>query len=173
MENIDAYTFCRSYLVNDEYILWKGKPEKGNIFARRDIFTTLFGIMWLSFSLYWEYTAIKGGASLLFALWGTPFICVGIYLVIGKHLQTAMLRNKTFYVITNKKIIVKRGNRISMHTANDLPPMDVEIHKNGNGTIYFCSEVYTRKGYRQHMPLILENLADVAQAQNAVSRMEK
>lgn len=173
METMNGFDFIRPYLVNNEYILWKGKPEKGNIFSRRDIITTLFGIAWLSFSLFWEFTVLKSSGSIFFAFFGIPFVCIGIYLVLGKHLQTVLLRNKTFYVITNKKILVKRGNRISMYDAKDLPPMDVEIHKNGNGTIYFYSEVYTRRGYRQGMHLILENLADVAQAQNAVSRMEK
>ncbi len=173
MNYTDEYSFIRPYLVNDEYVLWKGKPEKGNIFVSREIAVTFFGIFWLAFSLFWESAAIKSSGSVFFALWGVPFICIGLYLVFGRFIQTAYLRNKTFYVITNQKIIIKRGNRITMHDGKDLPPMDVEIHKNGNGTILFCEEVYTRRGRRHNTYFMLENLKDIAQAQNAVSRMEK
>ena len=72
-----------------------------------------------------------------------------------------------------KKIIIKSGSRIKMYDGKDLPPMDVEIHKNGNGTISFIHEVYTRNGHRHRLYFRLENLADVAQAQNAISMMER
>lgn len=173
MDYADAYDFVRPYIVNGEYILWKGKPEKGNILVPREIITSLFGIVWLSFSLFWESAAIKSSSSIFFALWGIPFICIGFYLSFGKLIQTALLRNKTFYVITNKKIIIKKGNQITMHDGKDLPPMDIEIHKNGNGTILFCEEVYTRKGHRHNTYFMLENIQDIAQAQNAISMMEK
>lgn len=173
MEYTDAYNFIKPYLVNDEYILWKGKPEKGNIFIRREIITSLFGLFWLAFSLFWEASAIKSSGSLFFALWGIPFICIGLYLVFGRFIQTAYLRNKTFYVVTNKKLIIKKGNRITMYDGKDLPPMDIEIHKNGNGTIFFCEEVYTRKGHRHNTYVTLENIREISQAQNAISQMNQ
>ena len=36
MNNHDPYDFCRRYMTEDEYILWKGHPEKGNIFTGRE-----------------------------------------------------------------------------------------------------------------------------------------
>lgn len=172
MEYYDNYQFCRPYILPGESILWKGQPEKGNLITRRDFVMIPFGLFWLAFCVFWESLAIKSG-QLFPIIWGLPFVAVGIYLVFGRFLQSAYLRDKTFYVITNKKIIIKAGQKITMHDARDLPPMEVEIHRNGNGTILFSEETYTRRGRRHHTYIMLENLKDIAQAQNAVSMMDK
>ena len=172
----DPYDFCRPYLLEDEYILWKGRPERGNIFRQGDWMVVIFAVMWLGFSLFWEFSALQsvmsGGGSLFLALWGLPFVAIGLYLLFGRFLQTAYLRDKTFYVITNKKIMVKSGRKITMRDGKDLPPMDVMIHRNGNGTILFSETYYTRRGSHRTY-FMLENLKDVARAQNAVSQMER
>lgn len=173
MEYTDNYAFCKPYITEGEQILWKGKPEKGQIFHKQDIVMIPFAIFWLGFSLFWEFTAIQGGGSFFFALWGLPFIAVGVYLLIGRHIHTLYLRNKTFYVVTNKRLIIKKGNKIEMRMAQDLPPMEVQLHKNGNGTITFWEEVYVGRGRRHNTFLMLENLSDVARAQNAISSMER
>ena len=51
----DPYDFCRPYLLEDEYILWKGRPERGNIFRQGDWMVVIFAVMWLGFSLFWEF----------------------------------------------------------------------------------------------------------------------
>ena len=172
MEYMDNYQFCRPYIVAGESILWKGKPEKGNIITSKETVMLPFSLMVCGFSLFWEYMALQTG-QLFPVLWGFPIVCIGFYMLIGRHIQAAYLRNKTFYVITNKKLIVKKGNRINMYHSCDLPPMEVEIHKNGNGTILFCEEMYTRRGRRHHTYIALENIKDIMAAQNAVSMMEK
>ena len=172
MEYTDDYQFYRSYLIPGESVLWKGKPEKGNLFTKRELIMIPFGVFWLGFCLFWESIAIQSG-QLIAIIWGLPFVAIGFYLLFGRFIQSAFLRDKTFYVVTNKKIIIKRGSRSKMYNAQDLPPMEVEIHKNGNGTILFCEETYTRRGRRHHTYIILENLKDVAYAQNAISQMEQ
>ena len=52
MNNHDPYDFCRRYMTEDEYILWKGHPEKGNIFTGREAVMLPFSIVWLSFAVY-------------------------------------------------------------------------------------------------------------------------
>lgn len=42
----------------------------------------LFGLFWLSFSLIWTYFAWRGGGG-LFALFGVPFIAIGLFLLGG------------------------------------------------------------------------------------------
>lgn len=196
MDYAQSYDFCNPYLVGDEYILWKGKPEKGNLFTSSDIFLLPFSIFWLSFSLFWETTALLSGAPFFFLIWGLPFIAIGIYLLFGRFIHNASLRKKTLYVITNKKIIVKRGNEMKMYEGNSLPPMTITFHKNGNGTIRFSDAEYSGRGSGVHASptnvhiepaflsataknrgyytnyLALENLADVVSAQNAIEMME-
>ena len=43
----------------------------------------------------------------------------------------------------------------------------------GNGTITFWEEVYTGRGRRHNTFLMMENLSDVARAQNAIASMER
>ena len=172
MYHTDHYQFCRPYILADETVLWKGKPEKGNIITRRETILFPFSLMVCGFSLFWEYMALQTG-HLLPIIWGLPIVAIGIYMLIGRYIQAAYLRNKTFYVITNKKLLIKKGNKIKLYDGCDLPPMEVEIHKNGNGTILFYEDVYTRRGRRHSTYIALENLKDVAYAQNAISMMDK
>lgn len=169
----DEYGFCRKFLAEGEQIVWKGKPEKGQIFHKQDIIMIPFSLFWLGFSLFWELTSIQSGAPFFFSLWGLPFIGVGVYLLFGRYIMSALLRNKTFYVITNKRLIIKKGNKIEMRMACDLPPMEIQLHKNGNGTITFWEEVSVGRGRRQNTFLMLENLSDVERAQNAIASMER
>lgn len=173
MNNHDPYDFCRRYMTEDEYILWKGHPEKGNIFTGREAVMLPFSIVWLSFAVYWEITALRSGSNWFMVLWGLPFVAIGAYLLIGRFIMTAYLRTRTFYVITNRKLMIRKGSRIQIHDGRNLPPMNLVIHKNGNGTILFTQNVYTSKGSRSSTALAIENIADVAQAQNAVDRMER
>ena len=173
MDFTDNYAFCRQYMVGDEYILWKGHPEKGNIFTGRDAIMIPFSLIWLSFACFWELTALRSGAPVYFALFGLPFVGIGLYMLFGRFISAAYFRDKTFYVITNRKILIKRGKRIKIYNGTDLPPMDITIHKNGNGTILFSETVYTRRGRSHRIYFALENLKDVAQAQNAITMMEQ
>lgn len=173
MNYMDEYDFCSQYLVDEEYILWKGRPGKGKLLTGGDFIMIPFSLAWLAFSIFWEITAIRSSSSIFLALWGIPFVAVGLYLLFGRLIQKAYLRNKTFYVITNKKIIVKRGNKIEMHNGEDLPSMNITLHSNGNGTILFSDDVYTQRGRRRSTFFALENIPDVAQAQNAIDRMER
>ncbi len=34
------------YLMPDEYVLWNGKPGKGNLLTGQDVFMIPFSIMW-------------------------------------------------------------------------------------------------------------------------------
>ena len=166
----------RSQLHEGEELLWSGAPEPGLHLQPGDGVRIPFSLAWCGFALFWEFSALQsvmsGGGSLFLALWGLPFVAIGLYLLFGRFLQTAYLRDKTFYVITNKKIIVKSGRKITMRDGKDLPPMDVMIHRNGNGTILFSETYYTRRGSHRTY-FMLENLKDVARAQNAVSQMER
>ncbi|MBM6919627.1 hypothetical protein H6A12_00390 [Phocea massiliensis] len=172
MDSMETENFAASYINDDEYVLWQGKPERGNLFSGRDIFLILFGIAWLSFCGFWEFTALQSNASPILVLWGIPFILVGLYLLFGQFIRRANMRGKTYYVITTRKILVKTGNRIQMYDGKDLPAMHIQLHKNGTGTIRFGEQYYTRRGAVYSCSCVLENIVDVAQVQNAIETMK-
>lgn len=179
MEYMDEYSFSRPYIVGGEYILWKGKPQKGNIITGRDAYLIPFSILWCGLVLFWEFSAITSGAPGLMGLFGIPFVCVGLYMVFGRFLHVNYLRKRTAYVITNKKIIRLRGKKIDMLDGKHLPPVHVEAYKNGNGTIRFESAAYLRNGRSYQgdpwgtSQFALENVENVVQVQQAIDKMEK
>ena len=138
MGSLDNYEFCQRYMTDGEYILWKGRPEKGNVFTGQEAVLLPFSVIWLAFSVYWEMTALQSGASWFLVLWGIPFVGIGIYLLAG-----------------------------------NLPSAEIVIHKNGCGTLKFGRMVDARNGYRNGIAFMIENVADVAQVQNALDSMDR
>ncbi|MBQ3137743.1 MAG: PH domain-containing protein [Clostridia bacterium] len=173
MNDSSSYNILRQYITPDETLLWQGRPEKrGNLVTKRDLFLIPFGFLWTCFTVFWEVSALRSGAGLFFALWGVPFIGAGVYMLAGRFIHTAYLRDKTFYAVTNKKIIIKAGNKLKILDGKSLPPMDIEIHKNGNGSIVFTEEIFYNRR-RSYTYVSLENLSDYVQAQNAISSMDR
>lgn len=169
----DEYSFSTPYITGDEYILWKGKPDKGNLITSSDIFMIPFSIFWCGFALFWEFMALQSGTFIM-PLFGIPFVCVGLYLVFGRFIWNVHIRKKTFYVLTNKKLIRLRGNKIDMLDAKSMLPVQVEIYKNGRGTISFGQTIHYRKGRSYSTPLMqIENVSNIIQVQQAIDLMEK
>lgn len=171
MEYIDEYQFCNAYILPGEHIAWKGRPEKGNYLSPHDVFMIPFSIVWCGFALFWEFSVIQTGV-LFGMIWGLPFVAIGLYMVFGRFLYAAYMRDKTHYVITNKKLIIQKGRRVTIYDGRDLPPMTLHIHKNGNGTISF-QESYYRRGRTRTYYFALENIQNPVYAQNAISAMER
>ena len=172
----DDYAFSRPYLAPGETILWRGKPEKGHLFGPQDLFMIPFSIFWCGFAIFWEATAILSGAPFFFALFGLPFICVGLYITVGRFFHMSWLRKNTAYVITTAKIIRRRGKRIDMLDAKTMPAIHVTAQPDGTGTIQFGEFVYYSRGRvrssrwddswgtNRHL-FTLDNIPDVARVQ--------
>jgi len=75
------------HLSSAEQIEWVGRPDPAKHFTRGDVFLIPFSIMWGGFSIFWEASVITGGAGPFFALWGIPFVAIGLYFIFG--LQSA------------------------------------------------------------------------------------
>lgn len=165
---MDEFAFVQSYLGSGEYVLWQGKPGKVKLLDPFYLSTALFAIPWLAFCGYWEYLAIRSGG-LFMVLWGAPFVLVGLYMLVGRPLNAIRLRGRTWYVITNKKLLIRAGRHVQVFDGRDLPPMDIHLNRDGTGTILFITEYYGRRGRRYFR---LENLDDVAGAQEAIGRMD-
>ncbi|MGN0335519.1 MAG: hypothetical protein ACI4DV_07660 [Lachnospiraceae bacterium] len=43
----DDYDFSRPYMIDDEHILWKGRPESGNLFTGSEVVLIPFGLIWV------------------------------------------------------------------------------------------------------------------------------
>lgn len=132
MEEMDV-SFARIYMSPGEYELWHGKPQKGNLFTPQDAWPFLFGIMWCCVAVFQTVTAVANGN--LLHTPALPFLAVGLYLLFGRFIWTAIQRSRTVYVITNQKIIRKRMGNIDMVNRSNKLPIQLKVHRNGNGTI--------------------------------------
>lgn len=178
MEYTDEYSFARPYLTAGEAVLWKGKPGTGHLFTYQDVYLIPFSIFWCGFAVFWEASVLASGAPFFFSIWGIPFVCVGLYMVFGRFLWTAFIRRRTAYVITTKKIIRARGNKIDMLDGRTMPPIHVTAYRDGSGTIRFGQTYYHyRRSYNSFSPnagvFTLENIPDVAKVQQLIGTMER
>ncbi|MBP3372649.1 MAG: hypothetical protein J6L88_09010 [Clostridia bacterium] len=178
---MDDYSICKSYMSPDERELWSGVPQSGHLITPADAIMIPFSLFWCGFAFFWEYSAITGGASSLFAIFGLPLVAVGLYLVVGRFFHTAWIRKRTCYIITNRRIIRKRGSKIDFLDGSMTYNMQLHTFSDGCGTISFG--LPTNYGKRNFAPPVsppagsgffaLENVEDVARVQRIISSMDK
>lgn len=171
----DDFAFARPYLAPGEAILWRGKPEKGHLLSGQDVILIPFSLLWCGFAIFWFVTALMH-TPLPFALFGVPFVCVGLYITVGRFFHIASVRKNTAYVITTQKVIRRRGNKIDMLDTKTMPAIHVTARTDGTGTIQFGEFIYYSRGRVRsslwndswgpgNRPFTLENIPDVARVQ--------
>jgi hypothetical protein len=136
----DPESVIQRELDPTEKLLWYGRPPLGLRLRAHDAFLIPFSLMWGGFAIFWEVSVVAQGAGLFFAIWGVPFVLIGLYLIIGRFFVDAWQREKTYYGITPQRIIIVPGllNRnvksLNLHTLSDL---SVSERTSGSGTITF------------------------------------
>jgi hypothetical protein len=127
-------------LAKRERVLWNGRPKQGLLFRKSDAFMIPFSLMWGGFAIFWETTVIKSGAPFFFMLWGIPFVLVGLYMIVGRFFADAWQRTKTFYTVTNERILIVGGlfNRtVTSLELRTLPEMSLSLQDDDKGTLSF------------------------------------
>ncbi len=140
MIDFDSENELRPCLVAGERLVWTGRPKTGILLRPSDKFMIPFSIMWGGFALVWEASVIIMDAPILFMLWGIPFVLVGLYLMIGRFFVDVSKRKRTFYGLTEDRIIIKSGQGGSgtkSFTIKNLTEIEFSEKKDGSGTIMF------------------------------------
>lgn len=123
-----------------EDLLWVGRPSRGIRLRPSDAATIPFSLMWCGFAIFWETMAFRMGAPFFFRLWGVPFVLVGLYMVFGRFFHDAWLRSKTYYAVTDRRVILlteAMGRKIVSLQLHTLPEMTLHERGDGSGTITF------------------------------------
>lgn len=139
-------------LTKDEALLWVGQPEGGIRFNRSNVAQSIFGLFFLGFSLFWTagaFFAVFSGfvdeigiISLLFPLFGLPFIAVGFWLVFGVHIWQARNRKHSRYALTNMRaIITSWAQRREIKSFPIRKDTLIDYYPGDEATIYFATEV--------------------------------
>jgi len=137
MYNDQDFQFeLREHLSKDEKLLWTGKPSDGIIFRGSDVFMIPFSLMWGGFAIFWVVMAAS--ASVFFAMFGIPFVVIGLYFIFGRFWVDAKQRESTIYGITENRIIIKSGiftKEIKSLNIRTLSDISVHEREGGMGTI--------------------------------------
>jgi len=141
-----ADTIIGANLDPGERLLWSGQPRGGIRLRGQDAFLIPFSILWGGFAIFWEYTASTfaakghGPATTIFPLFGLPFVAVGLYMIFGRFIVDSQARARTFYGITNGRIIIVSGffspqtKSLQLRTLTDV---SLTQRSDGSGTITF------------------------------------
>jgi len=130
------HDFSRN-LDGDERLLWSGQPVQGVVFSGRDALLIPFSLLWCGFAIFWESSVVLTDAPFFFKLWGIPFVLVGLYFVFGRFAHDAYRRSNTYYGITNKRVIIKKGNKVDSIARGKWATIKLTEYADGRGTISF------------------------------------
>jgi hypothetical protein len=135
-----AKTIVSRQLRPGEQLLWSGRPPGGIRLRPSDALMIPFSLLWGGFAIFWEVMAIQGlghagGPGLFFALWGVPFVLVGLYIIAGRFYVDALLRRGTYYGVTNERAIILTTGPFTHQTRSlDLSTMaELEMSERGDG----------------------------------------
>ncbi len=144
-----SQTAFQPYLLPGERLLWTGRPRQGLAFYPMDVLLIPFSLMWGGFAIFWNYsvwTSFPDSGTpddWVFKLWGLPFLAVGLYLIAGRFLFDAWVRRRSYYAVTNERILILRTSPTTKLISLDiqsLPMFELAEKRDGTGTIVFDSE---------------------------------
>ena len=109
-----------------EQLRWVGQPDPKVRFAPADVFLVPFSLLWGGFAIIWEWQVLANSESILFALWGIPFVLVGLYFIVGRFIYKKHRKLRTVYGLTDSRAIVSTSER----SFDDTPVKDVAVRVN-------------------------------------------
>jgi hypothetical protein len=112
-------------------------PSPKVVFHTDDLISIPFSLAWTGFCIFWESKAIDSNNTFMI-LWGIPFVVIGNYILWGRFLMDAWLKRRTYYAVTNRRILILqdgwRTKSIAMYL--DSIPM-IECEGANTGTLWF------------------------------------
>ena len=138
-----------------------------------DVYAIPFSLIWGGFAIFWEISVLSDDAPITFKLFGLPFVGVGLYLIFGRFIFDAIQRSKTYYGVTNERVIIISqlfGKKIKSLDLRTLSEISLDEKPDGSGTITFGS----RRRYQPlgHRELVEQRIPAFEMIQNAKSAYE-
>jgi hypothetical protein len=132
----------RSELSPHEHILWAAVPSPWRIWWSSAAIVP-FALFWNGFVVFWIWGAAH--ASVWFALFGLPFLVVGMTLLYApvKAYRTA---RATFYALTTERAILFEGPTVTSYTRAMMTELVRTPRADGSGDLVFAER--TRTGAR-------------------------
>jgi hypothetical protein len=144
-----AEMLIRNELDSGEKFIWAGRPKQGLLFRGSDIFMIPFSLLWGGFAIVWEIMALAipndeaGPVGLIFPIFGIPFVIVGMYMIFGRFVHDSKRRAKTFYGITDQRVIILSGlfsKKVKSLNIKTLTDISMNEKSDSSGSISFGQE---------------------------------
>ena len=151
----DHKSVIAAELEEGETLLWSTQPRQGFLLHPSDAFMIPFSLIWGGGSIFWEYQVLTSDAPFIMALIGLPFVIIGLYLIAGRFYYDARVREKTFYGITDRRIIILSGVRKKQAhyvAIGEIENLQKFENMDGSGSIVLGFEEITT-AYQSQMPI--------------------
>ncbi len=144
-----ANPFLERLLDPGEQILWQGQPKQGVRLQASDAFLIPFSLMWGGFALFWEAGVLglihlgnrhQDKPPLFMALWGIPFVVIGLYIMVGRFFFDAFQRTRTVYLLTDRRAIIWKNvfsQTVASFDLRSLNNLNLTERGDGSGDIIF------------------------------------
>lgn len=127
----------RARLERGEKLIWWDRPIPG-LLARRELgFPMLFALVFLGFSLFWMAAASRAGGP--FALFGAPFVLVGLWLL-SAPIRAYRRARKALYALTDRRALIMNGASTWARPLDRIDFVEDEVGPGGAGHVYFYDE---------------------------------
>jgi Bacterial PH domain len=128
----------RGLLRPNERLLWEGKPDVWAYSMRGALYLIPFSLLWGGFAIFWEVSVLTSKAPWFFAIWGVPFVAIGLYMIFGRILYARREAANTTYAVTDERVLIQSGvfrPRLTVLDLSDLPPLQLDDGGRGLGTV--------------------------------------
>ena len=181
---VDLQQAVASYLALDENVIWSGRPRQGLMLRSAELFFIPFSLLWCGFAIFWEASVITEGGPTFFAVFGVPFVLIGLYMVFGRFFVDARNRARTVYAVTNQRVIVVAvSSKSTCRSALLGQVTDITLSEKaaGRGTITFGPEHHafawpgsaSWPGSTDGTPLRFEAIEDARSVYELVRRYQR
>lgn len=105
--DLTATRYLARHLLRGERILWAGRPKQGLLLGAQDLLIIPLGLLFVTVG---SVTVLRELHRPLSPDWvgGLIAICAGLLAVVGRHVLDGMLRARTYYAVTEKRILILR-----------------------------------------------------------------
>lgn len=178
----DSQMFSK-YIQSNEIIKWTGKPPEGLLLRKSDIYMIPFSLLWGGFAIFWEATAYTSGAPFFFLIFGSFFVIMGLYMILGRFILDIVKRKYTYYALTNDRALILStllGQSIKSLDIKSIPEISINLKSNNKGTIIFgnssgIQSMFTNSswpGARQDLPQF-ESIDNANQVYRMIQEVKK
>lgn len=121
-----------------ERLSWWDQPRQGFMLRAADWFSIPIALFWCGISLF---ALIKANRSGTWAdLIPPSLLLIGLYMLIGRFFHDAWRRARTFYGLTDRRVLIVRGKQFQSLSLDQIEELSLNESKDGTGSIRFGRE---------------------------------